>query len=188
MLFSCFSKSTNLPSSIMARWGYVWLPIGRPSGLADAVSAPASTNPAAVAPAAVVSRNSRLVIMVAVRSFLRGSGRGTGPARECKRAEDRGDDDVLSAVFVEVDDVEGRAHAGFVVHEFRHEAGSAGCFRVAHGPVDAEHRIARWIVVRQDVVPGLRPVALAGDHVGDLVAVHVGEARAVGFREHHTAH
>src|SRR6185503_12607482 len=62
MLLSCLSRSTNLPSAIIARCGYVWLPIGRPSGFADAVPALARTNPAAAAPAAVFPKNSRLVI------------------------------------------------------------------------------------------------------------------------------
>src|SRR5262245_50369183 len=62
MLLSCLSSSTNLPSAIIARCGYVWLPIGSPRGLADTALAAVSMNPAAVAPAAVLLRNCRLVI------------------------------------------------------------------------------------------------------------------------------
>src|SRR4029453_3725513 len=68
MLLSCLSRSTSLPSAIIARCGYVWLPIGRPSGFAGAAPPPAGMNPAAVAPAAVFPKNSRLVIASIVTS------------------------------------------------------------------------------------------------------------------------
>src|SRR4029453_3504370 len=62
MLLSCLSRSTSLPSAIIARGGYVWLPIGRPSGFADAVPALASMNPAAGAPAPVFPKNPPLLL------------------------------------------------------------------------------------------------------------------------------
>src|SRR5580765_6184228 len=78
MLLSCLSRSTNFPSAIIARCGYVWLPIGRPSGFADAVPALASMNPAAAAPVAVFPKNSLLVIRSIGVSCV---GRGLQPPR-----------------------------------------------------------------------------------------------------------
>src|SRR6185436_11843329 len=177
MLLSCLRRSTNLPSAIIARCGYVWLPIGRPSGFADAVLVAVSMNPAAVAPAAVRPRNSRLVIRSTsslllqsrrkggwhlsrkgashLSSFLRSGSRRRSLARERKRPKDGPDDDIRLAVLIEINDIKGRTHAGLVVHELRHEPRPARRFRIAHGPIDVENRIARWIVVREDVVPGL---------------------------------
>src|SRR6188474_932741 len=71
--FMSFSNPAKSPLTMRSRCGYVWLPIGRPSGLAEALVAPAARNAASAASVAVFLKNSRLFIAL-IASLLFSSG------------------------------------------------------------------------------------------------------------------
>src|SRR5215213_7500644 len=87
--FMSFSSAANSPDWILVRCGYVWLPIGSPSGFARSAATFAARKPATATSAAVFLKNSRLVmaaISISSRVLLAGAGFvepdvGDGPVR-----------------------------------------------------------------------------------------------------------
>src|SRR3954469_10852063 len=74
--FLSLSSPAKSPDSMRARCGYVWLPIGRPSGFARSFVPVAPRKPATATLAAVVWKNSRRVMTAIVLSsrLLAGAG------------------------------------------------------------------------------------------------------------------
>src|SRR5919107_503636 len=87
--FMSFSSAANSPDWILARCGYVWLPIGSPSGFARSAGTFAARKPATATSVAVFLKNSLLVIAaikISSRVLLAGAGFvepdvGDGPVR-----------------------------------------------------------------------------------------------------------
>src|SRR5262245_57047729 len=85
---SVFSRPAKLPSRIMARCGYVWLPIGSPSGAALSREAPAARNPATAIVSPALVKNSRLDMkLITFSSCHHVTMKGELPVGEHQHAE-----------------------------------------------------------------------------------------------------